>query len=251
LIDLLVVDIIKETENANSYILKDINNSIKNFYPGQYITLVIDNDKENIKRSYSVSSLPNILPLLKITIKHNNKSLFYTEFANKIKIGDIIKAEKIAGNFYIKINTTINNFLFIAAGSGITPIFSMINQLLEERKDVNIKLIYQNRNENVVIYNKELKNLQSVYKNFEVEYYYSQPINFNSIVSKKLNSELLTILYLKNKEFLSKSEIYVCGPDKFIEIVFNTFKNYGINENRLKREVFNTKSKNNKILLEI
>jgi ring-1,2-phenylacetyl-CoA epoxidase subunit PaaE len=235
-IKLEIVDIVKETENTKSFILKDIDSKILDFKPGQYITLKIIYNGELIIRSYSISSLPDLLPLLRITIKHNINSPSYTQFSQNLTVGDILTAEPIEGYFYVRENKSINNYLFIAAGSGITPIISMIKSLLKKKKTAKVKLLYQNRDEENVIFYEELINLKNRYNNFEVDFYFSKPVSYSE--PKKLSTDLLSLFYLKNKEFLDNSEIFVCGPNRFIDMVFVTFKDFGIKEERLFREIY-------------
>ena len=240
-IDLLIVDIIEETNNTRSFILKDINSKIITFTPGQYITLKLRFEGETLVRSYSISSIPEMLPLLRITIKHNYNSPSYTEFSQTLRIGDIITAETIEGNFYISEKEFINSYLFIAAGSGITPIISMINSLLMKSNNIKVKLLYQNRNEELVIFYDEIIKLSKKHENFDVEFYFSKPLKLDKESAKRINPDILSVYYLKNREVLNNSEIFVCGPNQLIDMVFSTFKEFGFRENRLHREIFEKK----------
>jgi ferredoxin-NADP reductase len=237
-IELSILDIIEETINTKSFILKDVNTKIKDFNDGQYITLNIIQNNELIKRSYSISSPAEILPLLRITVKNNSNSPEYTSFCNNLKIGDILEAEPITGNFYITEKENINKYLFIAAGSGITPIISMIRGITKRRQDVEVKLLYQNRNEDLVIFKDEIEELSKKYSNFSYELIFSKPVDIQKHESIRINPAFVSYYYVKNKELINSSEIFVCGPNQFIDMIFGTLKEFGIKENRLFREIF-------------
>lgn len=237
-IKLKIVDIIEETLNTKSFILEDIERKITNFKAGQYITLVINFNGETIKRSYSISSMPNMLPLLRITIKQNYVNPEYTSFSEFLRVGDILTAEPIEGYFYITQKPNIKNYIFFAAGSGITPIITIIKDILNKRKDINVHLYYQNRNEDSIIFYNELVNLLKKHDNFTMDCFFSRPIDNAKHEPQRINPDIITKLYLKNRQIINNSEIFVCGPNNFIEMIFSTFKGLGVSEEYLFREIY-------------
>ncbi len=237
-IKLKIVDIIEETESTKSFILEDIERKINSFIAGQYLTLNINFNGELIKRSYSVSSTPDLLPLLRITIKQNYVNPAYTSFCETLSIGIILNAEPIEGYFYITEKPNINNYIFYAAGSGITPIITIIKDILRKREDVNVQLYYQNRNEESIIFYDELNNLAKKYANFNMQCYFSRPLDITKHIPQRINPEIITKLLVKNKIIVNSSEIFVCGPNNFIDMIFGIYKELGVSEKQLFREIY-------------
>ncbi|MFH0735126.1 MAG: hypothetical protein V1773_12555 [bacterium] len=238
-----IIDIIKETKNTTSLILKEITNQINNFYAGQYLTFLINEENSIVKRSYSISSSPLVLPLIRITIKKNQNFPSYTNFVDYLKIGDILVSEPVNGNFYVDpFITNNNNYLFISGGSGITPPFSMISTILETEINSQVILLNQNRNENSIIFYNELKKLSIKFiDNFKLINILSKPIEKWDGLAGRITFELLEKFYLENRQFINNCDIYVCGPGGLIDTVYNVFNYYEVDNYRIHKEVYNLK----------
>ncbi len=237
---LKIEKIVKETPDTFSYLLKDINNLIDGFLPGQYITLNIKESDKLIKRSYSISSSNNDLPLIRITIKQNKNNPSYTQFSENLSIGDVLDVDYPSGEFCLDINKTENkNFLFIAGGSGITPIISMIYSALQKNDNSKIYLLYQNRDEQNIIFSEEIKKLKNNYDDrFNFSIVLSRPINITCQFTGRIDDEYLTKFYANNFNFMQKAEIYACGPEGLIETTFSTFPKLNFDKNKIHREIY-------------
>lgn len=239
-LQLKIEKIIKETPDTFSYLLKDINSLIDDFLPGQYITLNIKQGDKLIKRSYSISSSNNYLPYIRITIKQNKNNPSYTQFCENLSIGDVLDVDYPSGEFCLDEKESENkNFLFVAGGSGITPIISMIYSALQKNDNSKIYLLYQNRDEQNIIFNEEIIKLKNDYEErFNFSIILSRPLNITCQFKGRIDDEYLTKFFAKNFKFMQKSEIYVCGPEGLIDTVFTTFPKLNFDKNKIHREIY-------------
>jgi len=194
---LIITKIKKETKDTVSvYFQKP--NSFDSYFAGQYLNLKIKLANKTYYRIFSISSSPND-DYLRVTIKLNGPVSHY--FFNDAKQGDSVESLLPSGDFYLDTNKdNSNNYLMIAGGSGITPVFSIIKTLLIQKPETKISLFYANKDPENIIFQDELKQLEKSYNNFEI-------INFIS-GQKRIDKTIITDFINKNKDF----KCYICGP---------------------------------------
>ncbi len=235
---LKIKDIIKETLSAVSLIF-DIPGELKDeftFIAGQYVTIKTFINGEEIRRAYSLCSSPKDNQI-KITIKAVENGRF-SVYANKeLRIGDELDVSKPEGKFILE--PEINkNYIGFAAGSGITPVLSMIKSVLATGKTVNFMLIYGNKSVNETIFYKELNDLNTQYSGqFYVNYVFSREhvegSKFGRIDKARVN------YFLKNKyKDINFEKVFLCGPEEMINIVSETLSENGFTENSFSYELF-------------
>ena len=213
-----IVSIIQETKECKTFILATLDNWKPQYYAGQFITLVFFTKHGEKRRSYSISSAPELGDQLSITIKKVDNGEFSRLLISKAKIGDVLFCSGINGLFLLPLNTTdFLQYFFIAAGSGITPCFSLIKTLLG-RSTANVVLIYSNKTKADSIFYRQLKELQVIYKHrFSIYFLYSDRYDINR---SRLNNSLLIKLM---DDFLfvpvEKAMFYICGPYDFMQMV--------------------------------
>ncbi|MFD0932385.1 2Fe-2S iron-sulfur cluster-binding protein [Psychroflexus salinarum] len=208
------------------------------FKAGQYLTLETKIDGEDVRRSYSISSEEG--KELGIVVKAIPDGKF-SNYANSVlSEGDIIEVHPAEGKFLLPEQLDGKTFCAFAAGSGITPIMSMIRTLLSQSESAQFVLVYGNKSPQQTIFLQELLSLQKEYpKRFFPEFIYSEVKEDNSRFGR---IERSTVNYvIKNKyEGLEFSEFYLCGPEPMIEAVSESLKAAGINEDNIKYELFYT-----------
>jgi ferredoxin-NADP reductase len=179
------------------------------YIPGQFIRIKVADTKENILRSYSLSSLPEE-DSLKLCIKLVPDGLA-SNYIKNIKEGEEIKFEKAQGYFNYKTNEK-ENIYFIATGVGISPIFPIIKDELQNKNNQkNFKLLFGLRTKKDIFWQKELEELENKYKNFSFEIILSQEKN-PDFKNGHVND------FLDNIDF-NNSDFYVCGnPNMILEI---------------------------------
>ena len=134
--------------------------------PGQYISIELEINGKSVRRSYSICSSPNS-GLLQVGIKEVPNGIFSTYVNRKIKKGDEIKAGKPEGRFTFNSNNESIPIMAVAAGSGITPIMSIVRSFLDSSPNIPFTLIYGNKTLEKTMFYNELKNLED---RFETNY---------------------------------------------------------------------------------
>ena len=130
-----ITHIIPETKDAKTFVLQATDNATINYKAGQFVTLVFDTKFGEKRRSYSISSSPDIVEPFSITIKKVENGEFSRLLITHAKEGDILNSSGINGFFHLPDNIEgIDQFFFLAAGSGITPCYSIIKTLLATTK---------------------------------------------------------------------------------------------------------------------
>lgn len=236
---LKVVDIIDETENAKTFLLQPLYEWKPVYKPGQYLTLVFIKNNTEKRRSYSITSAPDE-NLLSITVKRVVNGEFSRYLSDHVKIGSILETIGIGGFFHFpeKIPMQTQQLFFLAAGSGITPVFALIKEALQQFSETEIILLYSNRNEKDVIFYKQLLQLQAQYSTrFRIEWLFSNSMN---IYTGRLSNYLLNILLSKYVKKPQHTLFYLCGPFDYMLMINITLLAYGAKAEYIFREQFST-----------
>src|SRR5580693_5446062 len=125
-IRLTVTDIIKETKDTVSVYFTPVDNKKIEYQAGQFITFIFQHPENEIRRSYSFSSTPQIEDFYSVTVKRIDNGEISRFFTDKLIVGQQLLALRPTGRFTIETNISRSRqFFLIAAGSGIVPIFSL------------------------------------------------------------------------------------------------------------------------------
>ena len=245
---LQVKEVKRETENAVSVVF-NIPSELKSAYQfiaGQYINLKLILDGSEIRRAYSICSSPNSEEL-RIAIKSVKNGTF-SKFANdNLKIGDIIEVAQPEGNFTFEPNSDKQkNYAAFAAGSGITPVLSILQSVLENEPNSSFVLVYGNKTPSDTMFHSQLHDLQLKYVGrFFVHYVYSQAKLDNELFGRIEKATVNFVLNNKHKE-KEFDKFYLCGPEEMINLVSNVLKEHNVADKNIKFELFSTSKVENK-----
>lgn len=239
---LVISEVKKETPNAVSISFK-IPENLKetfSFKAGQYITIKhFDGDKE-IRRAYSICSSPKS-GQLRVGVKKVEKGAF-SQYANtKLKAGDTLEVMPPTGKFLLEPN--LKHYAAFAAGSGITPVLSLIKSTLEEMPESTFLLIYGNQSMEEAMFYNEIVALQNEFPNrFFAEFVFSRKLEQNAKFGRIDRS--IVNFFLKSKyNNTSYESYYLCGPEEMVDEVSATLKHNGINSKQIHHELFSTAEK--------
>ena len=171
------------------------------FTAGQYVNLKLTLDGQEVRRAYSVCSSPNS-DELRISIK-SVKSGHFSKFANEnLKAGDILEVSQPEGRFTFEPSiSNLKNYAAFAAGSGITPVMSILKSVLEGEPNSSFVLVYGNKTPEETIFHDELHDLQLKYVGrFFVHFVYSQTKVENELFGRIDKSTVNFVLNNKHKE---------------------------------------------------
>ncbi len=235
-LSLRVENIVAETSNTKTFYLKNDSNQRVNYIAGQFLTLIFDFNGRSVRRSYSLSSVPKVDGLLK-RVANGEVS---RHLHDHIQIGDVLQSLPPAGRFMLKKTRSKKprHYFFIAAGSGIVPIFSIIQSLLQTDKTVLITLLYQAKNaKNAIFYDKICKITEGC-KNVKTHFFFSQPAEVH-VPPQHLTKDILqNIVHNELKIPRSQAAFFVCGPNLFMRIVEMSLLFMGFTDRQIYREDF-------------
>jgi len=212
------------------------------FLAGQYVNLKhVIGDKE-VRRPYSITSVPSDKELA-VTIKEVAGGLFSTYANRELKVGTTIEVGVPEGRFYVETNSANENLYGgVAAGSGISPVISIAKTILQNEPKSKFVLLYGNKSVNETIFYNEITNLLSTYKDrFFVQFMFSQEKREDSLNGR---IERPTIQYtFNNRHKGDYVNFFICGPEDMIYNTTAVLKESGYPESIIKYELFNTTEK--------
>ncbi len=240
---LAIKDIRQETEDTVS-ISFDIPSELLSHYhfsPGQYLTLKSIIEGEDIRRSYSLCSSP-FENEWRVAVKQVHEGRF-SGFANSsLKSGDQLEVMTPMGNFKVELNADQSkSYVFFAAGSGITPIFSIIKSILHLEPKSQISLFYSNKGFASVIFREELEALKNLHMDrFRLIHIFSRESLGNSIQKGRIDLPKCNSLYTAFLKGSSVDEVYICGPEEMIFAVKESMLAQGVDAAHIHYELFTT-----------
>lgn len=235
---------IEKTTSDCSIIAFEVEEQLKaqfNFKQGQYLTLKANINDEEVRRSYSLCSSP-LENEWKVAIKKVPFGRFST-FANEVlKEGDVLEVMPPSGRFYVEIDPNQQkNYIAFAAGSGITPIISIIKTHLESEPNSTFKLFYINQAVSTIILKEELEGLKNLYLDrFEIFHFLTKEERSVPLFNGRVDKEKLDILF---KTLIDKDladDFFICGPNAMIFLIRDYLLDLGFDKKQIHFELFNT-----------
>jgi ring-1,2-phenylacetyl-CoA epoxidase subunit PaaE len=240
---LKVIDVVRETADAVS-IAFEVPASLKEDYKyiqGQYLTLRIKINGEDLRRSYSICSSPLESNELRVAIKKVKDGRMSSYINDKVKVGDFIEVMAPAGNFFTKLDhSNKKNYVLFGGGSGITPMMSILKTVLKSEPNSRVTLFYGNNDESSIIFKKQIETL-AVENSDRLNVVHvlnsppeGHPEMLRGMMTKEKNMELV-------KNYVNTSdnvEYFICGPGPMMENVVNALKELKINEAQVHIEYF-------------
>lgn len=243
---LTIKDIQKETAECVS-IAFEVPAVLKNefrFTQGQNITLKKNIGGAEIRRSYSICS-STMENELRIAVKQIDKGVFSVYANTQLKKGDALEILPPTGRFFTELSSTHQKkYIAFAAGSGITPILSIIKTTLAVEPKSSFTLIFGNRNRSSIIFKEALEAIKDKYmERFTLHHILSREdmdtaINYGRIDTNKCKQLFSTILQPNTFD-----EYFICGPTEMIFTVKDFLLAQNISATNIHFELFSTPNK--------
>ena len=236
-----IADIYKETRDC-SVVSFDIPNDLHSkfrFVQGQYLTLRAEINGEDVRRSYSLCSSP-LDNQWKVAVKQIRGGVFSTYVNAELKKGDVLDVMEPSGNFYIDVNPKASkNYIAFAAGSGITPMLSIIKTHLLSEPTSTFKLFYLNRTVKSIIFKEEIEELKNqFFDRFQVFYFLTKEQRDIPFLNGRFNEEKLEILTKNFIDIEDTNDCFICGPQEMIFLIRDHLEAKGLDKDKFHYELF-------------
>lgn len=237
---LKVIDIKNETSDTVSvaFEIPEGGKSTFDYTSGQYLTLKFNINGNEERRSYSMCSSPFSGEPIRIAVKRVDKGLVSNHINDVIKVGDQIEVMSPQGNFTLETSLEQKTYVAFAAGSGITPIWSMIKSVLDNEPGSKFVLFYGNKTSDSTIFKNEIDSLTG--DRLSVYHILSREDTGNSITNGRIDKNKATELLKSNLNLLKSKAFFMCGPEEMIFNVKDVLQNLGVSEDKIKFELFTT-----------
>lgn len=238
---LSISEVKKETQDC-TIVSFDIPHDIKSKYKfssGQHLTLRKEIDGKDIRRSYSICSSPKENKW-QIAVKQIPNGKFSSFINQNLKVGDVLEVLPPSGVFGVSSDeSNSKNYIFFAAGSGITPILSMIKTFLAVEQKSKCQLFYLNKTAKSIIFKEELEQIRNKY--------FGRLEIFHFLTREQREAELFNGRFTPDKiKFLSETlldienidECFICGPEKMIFMISDELSKLGLSKTHMHYELF-------------
>jgi ring-1,2-phenylacetyl-CoA epoxidase subunit PaaE len=241
--NLKVADIYKETEDT-SVITFEVPSELQEdfkYRQGQHLTLKADIKGEDVRRSYSLCSSP-IDHKWQVAVKLIPGGKFSTYINEELKAGDQLEVMAPSGMFGVEVKPEASkNYLFFAAGSGITPVLSMIKTHLKSEPNSTCKLFYVNKTAKSIIFKEELEQLRNTYfGRFEIYYFLTKERRDIELFNGRFDDDKMKVLTKTFIDIPDTSEVFLCGPEQMVNYVSEYLIKAGLPKELVHFELFVT-----------
>jgi ring-1,2-phenylacetyl-CoA epoxidase subunit PaaE len=244
---LAVKNIIKETADCVS-VEFDVPENLKEdfkYAQGQNINIKTILNGEEVRRTYSLCTSPQEKKL-KVAVKKVNGGLFSVYANEQLKKDDVLEVMTPLGKFNTALDANNNKqYVAFAAGSGITPIISIIKATLAAEPNSSFTLVYGNKSRSSIIFFEELEGLKNKYmQRFTLIHILSREKTDAAINFGRISKDKCSLLFEKLVDLKHADEFFLCGPQQMIVEVQEFLEAHGVDERKIHFELFTTDKKN-------
>jgi len=209
------------------------------FQHGQYLTLKTNIDGEEVRRSYSICAGVDD-PELRVAIKLVEGGRFSSYANESLKPGDVLDVLPPAGNFTCALDPAhAKSYLCIAAGSGITPVLSIVKSILAREPASEVTLLYGNQKVSSIMFREELEQLKNRYMSrFQLIHILSREMRDTEILNGRINNRKGGELIQGLLDLGTTDEFFLCGPEAMISEVSRGLRASGVDESCIHYELF-------------
>ncbi|MDO9133923.1 2Fe-2S iron-sulfur cluster-binding protein [Hydrogenophaga sp.] len=211
------------------------------FEPGQFLTVRATIGGQDVRRSYSISSPRSLLTQrgeLTLGIRPVDGGVFSNWATSELKAGDTLKVMPPDGRFTVHKPRALHRVGF-AAGSGITPILSLMASTLEESSEAKFTLVYGNRRMDSVMFNEALQDLKDRYAGrLTLIHILSRQAQEVPLLEGRIDGDKVRALIATLLPVGSMDEVFICGPEAMIDATEKALLDAGVRPDRVHTERF-------------
>ena len=210
------------------------------YQPGQHLTIRHLSDDGELRRCYSICS--DTQEDMSIAIKKIDQGQFSTWANDHLKAGDVLEVMPPQGVFFQKAaKAGGQHYLGFAAGSGITPILSIVKSVLNRQSEATFTLVYGNRSWKQTMFSEQIMDLKDRFKErLQLVNIFSRELNDSEIFNGRINADKLQQLFQANLISAEADHCFACGPEEMMTAVETVLPTWGIQRSKIHTERFNT-----------
>lgn len=238
-----ISDVHRETKDCNVLtfdIPAELQDEFK-FEHGQHLTFRTIVGGQEVRRSYSLCTSPSE-KRWKVAVKKINGGLFSGFVHENLRAGDMIDVMAPTGVFRVPVSTeSAKHYLLFAAGSGITPIFSILKTHLAAEPNSTFQLFYLNRSVKSIIFKEEIEQLKNQYfGRLEIFHFLTKEHRAIELFNGRFTAEKLQMMTKSLIDVPSVDECFICGPEDMIFLIRDQLQKAGLAKEKIHFELFNT-----------
>jgi len=209
------------------------------YIQGQYLTFRRTLDGEELRRSYSICSGAEE-QTLRVGIKRVEGGIFSTWANEDLKIGDVIDAMPPQGRFHTPLDPAANkNYLAFAAGSGITPVLSILKTTLAREPHASFTLVYANKGVNTIMFREELEDLKNTaLGRLSVIHILGNDAQEIELFTGRITEEKCAALFRQWIDIGAIDTTFICGPEPMMKTIAKALGDHGLDKSAIKYELF-------------
>lgn len=211
------------------------------YQAGQFLTLIPNIEGKKHRRSYSFSSSPKTDSGLAVTVKRLPGGLVSNYLCDNLKVGDALEVLEPMGKFtLVPLAERQAHYVLVAAGSGITPLFSILKTILKAEPESKVDLIYGSRHEDQIIFKAALDALEQQYpQRFRCLHVISQAKeNWPGFKGRIHQASMVYYLKQELQVNIAQAQYYVCGPEGMLEQVRSALAMFDVPAEHIHYELF-------------
>lgn len=245
-----VVGIERLTDDATAVtfaVPEGLSEEFLGFQPGQHLTLRATIDGEDVRQSYSICasrSTARATRTLRVASARVPEGRMSSWINDRLELGDAVQVMPPLGSFVCPTDPTLaRHHVAIAAGSGITPVLSLMTTVLEEEPRSSVTLFFGNQRTSTVMFLEELEDLKNRYLDrFQLVHVLSREPHEAELFSGRIDAERLPRLLSALAPIAGVDEWYLCGPAGLVEIAQKVLADAGVDSHHVHHEVFHVPS---------
>ena len=241
IITLRVKHIVVEKYDVKTFVFERIDGQPLIYKAGQFLTFLITLNGREIRRSYSMSSAPGVDEFPAITVKRVPNGEVSRFWLDSVAEGDQFNCLEPSGRFVLEENNDVaRDIVLIGAGSGITPLFSILKQVLSFETNSIVTLLYANRNESQTLFWDHIIEWQQKFPGrLHVIHIHSQPSDDWNGMRGRINNTRLEQLVSKSLHFSpSLAKFFICGPYELMRSMEITLHFMHFSSEQIRKENF-------------
>ncbi|ASA57332.1 hybrid-cluster NAD(P)-dependent oxidoreductase [Vibrio gazogenes] len=206
---------------------------ILTYQPGQHLPIALTINGETINRHYTLSSSPSRPGRLAISVKRVSDGQVSNWLLDHFQIGDILQAQAPNGQFHLQSDSSHYPLLLLSAGSGVTPMLSMLRYLADHQQMRDVVFYHQCRSVDDIPCREELEHLNHQHSGLKVIISLTQPPQEWFGLKGRFS-----LSHLRQVQDVERRQVFVCGPDGFMKKAKNLLMKAGLPAHYYHQEAF-------------